>query len=182
MCSLWFPGQVSNRCALITILHSKLESTHLLTCQMPQTYSAGGREASEKTLFPSNNIDHTAPHIRHTFKACYFLAAMCGEDGDQDNCLLFCVWLWFHPPTWTVLYENFRVLSKETAKYGILLNNKNIGKHMYFFLNSFYRENGRTPRSTGLGEMVSLGLNYMVMWSQNIWIRHYFYRAMINGP
>lgn len=47
---------------------------------MLQTNSVGGREASKKTLFPPDKIDHTAPHIQHTFKACYFLAVMCGED------------------------------------------------------------------------------------------------------
>lgn len=33
-----------------------------------------------------------------------------------------------------VFYENFSMLSKKTAKYGILWNNKNIGKHMYFYI------------------------------------------------
>lgn len=44
-------------------------------------------------------------------------------------------------------HEKFRVPSQETAKYRILLNNKNIGKHMYFYI-----ANGRTPRTTALGK------------------------------
>lgn len=153
---------------------------------LPDATDALGRRkkalASGKTSFMSNKIDHTAPHIRHTFKVCSFLAAvvlLCVVEMEMKIASCVCFWLWFHHDHMAFCqsrFEDWAGKQQSAGYYWAMKKQPNVCMHIYIY------HVWKDSQDQRLKKMVSFGLSCLVTQSQSNWIGHYFYRAMINGP